>query len=193
MNIIVRTCSGQFITRPDTTWEKDNEDFYPPEFINKLTYSPILFARISKPGRSVSRQFAHRYYDAINYGVLLYPENLINGSETSYATASMIDHTSFLPAPLYNRITLSEPENEFKLYSKKEGREETEIFSYNEGTEEIINMALSDATSYIYIRTGDILCIELDTRKDFAERSDGQVSMRGTFCNNPLLDFNVIF
>lgn len=193
MNIIVRTCSGQYITRPDTTWEKDNEDFYPPEFVERLTFTPILFARISKPGRSVSKQFAHRYYDAINYGVLLYPENLINGSETSFATASMIDHTSFLPAPLYNRITLGETENVFKLFAKKETSDEKELFTYNQGTEELINAALSDATQYIYIRTGDILCIELDTRKYLVEKSEGQISLRGTYCNNPLLDFNIIF
>lgn len=193
MNIIVRTCTGQYITRPDTTWEKDNEDFYPPEFIQKLSYTPILFARISKPGRSVSKQFAHRYYDAINYGVLLYPENLINGSETSFATASMIDHTSFLPSPLYDRITLGEEENEFKLFVKKEGEEEKELFFFNKGTEQMISEALSEATSYIYIRTGDILCIELDSRKDLTEREDGQVYLRGTYCNNPLLDFNIVF
>lgn len=58
MNIIVKTSSGHITVRPDTTWEKDNEDFYPPEFVDELTYSPVLFARILKPGRSVGRKFA---------------------------------------------------------------------------------------------------------------------------------------
>ena len=46
MNIIVKTSTGRIVVRPDTTWEKDNEDFYPPEFVDELTYSPVLFARI---------------------------------------------------------------------------------------------------------------------------------------------------
>lgn len=53
MNIIVKTASGKYIVRPDTTWEKDNEDFFPPDYISKISFTPVLFARISKPGKSI--------------------------------------------------------------------------------------------------------------------------------------------
>ena len=101
MNIIVKTSSGHITVRPDTTWEKDNEDFYPPEFVDELTYSPVLFARILKPGRSVGRKFASRYYDSIGFGVLLYPENMLDGTPEGYAQAICLDHTSFLPSPMF--------------------------------------------------------------------------------------------
>ena len=61
MNIIVKTYAGNIIVRPDTTWEKDNEDFYPQDFIRTLTYTPVLFARISKPGKSVGLGVVPRY------------------------------------------------------------------------------------------------------------------------------------
>ena len=72
MNIIVKTFVGNVIVRPDTTWEKDNEDIYPQDFIETLSFTPVLFARISKPGKSVGLRFASRYYDSANYGLLLY-------------------------------------------------------------------------------------------------------------------------
>ena len=103
------------MVRPDTTWEKDNADFFPPEFVEQLTFSPVVFARILKPGRSVVRRFASRYYDAVNFGVLLYPENLLDASSESFATASCLDHTSFLPTPMYNPVTLGEEGNSFIL------------------------------------------------------------------------------
>lgn len=193
MNIIVKTLEGKYIVRPDTTWEKDNEDFYPPEFIERLTYTPVLFARISKPGRSISQKFADRYYDGINYGVLLYPEDMIDGSETGFSTASMVDHTSFLPFPLYGKSVLDNPENEFSLMVKKAGSNEpVELFRHNAATEQMIKESIEQATALIYIRTGDVIAIELDSRKPLLERSEGSATVSGSFCGNSLLDFNIV-
>jgi len=96
---IVKTYSGRVIVRPDTSWEKDNEDFYPQDFVDRISFTPVVFARICKPGKSIGIKFAERYYDGINCGILLYPEDLIDGSAEGFACASCIDHTSFLPFP----------------------------------------------------------------------------------------------
>lgn len=191
MNIVVITHNGKIVTRPDTTWEKDSEDFFPPEFIDELSYTPILFARVCKPGRSVSERFADRYFDGINYGILLYPEQMIDGSETGFSTASMVDHTSFLPAPLYNKVTLGIEDNEYVIYAKKKDEEEKEIFRYNAGNAEMIKKAIKEATSLIYIRTGDMIAIELAPRQPLCKREDGDIAIRATYCENPLTDFNI--
>ncbi len=125
MNIIVKTSSGHITVRPDTTWEKDNEDFYPPEFVDELTYSPVLFARILKPGRSVGRKFASRYYDSIGFGVLLYPENMLDGTPEGYAQAICLDHTSFLPSPMFPPERL-EKKGHFRLF-----RNEHDLFVFD--------------------------------------------------------------
>lgn len=52
MNIIVKTASGHIIVRPDTTWEKDNEDVFLQDFIDTLTFAPVMFARVCKPGNA---------------------------------------------------------------------------------------------------------------------------------------------
>jgi hypothetical protein len=203
MNIIVRTAEGKYIVRPDTTWERDNEDIYIPEFVNRISWTPVLFARVSKPGRSVGEEFAERYYDGIGYGVLLYPDDMFDGSESGLACASCLDHTSFLPFPVYNKVTLDRPENVFEL---KLNHRQT-IFSHSGASSEAIRKAIAGATRYIYIRTGDIIAIELQPRKPLCARENTENSaawvaqgytlcsragLKATFCENETIDFDII-
>ncbi len=190
MNIIVKTSSGHITVRPDTTWEKDNEDFYPPEFVDGLTYSPVLFARVLKPGRSVGRKFASRYYDSVGYGVLLYPENILGDSSESYAQAICLDHTSFLPSPMFPPQRLgSDPE--FSLFLNEE-----EIFTTAPSNTISLNMiedAIVEATKLLYIRTGDLIAIELSDRKSLTYRTESRAYVTGSFGQDKVLDFQIIF
>ena len=187
MNIVVKTASGNCIVRPDTTWERDSEDLYLPEFVKDVTYAPVLFARISKPGRSVGEEFAGRYFDGIGFGVLLYPEDMIDGTPEGFACASCLDHTSFLPFPVYNPITLGHEGNVFKLF--KDGEE---IFSYEGGSLTMIGRAIAQATRRIYIRTGDLIAIELQERRPLMKALDGKAVVSATWCDNESMKFNII-
>ncbi len=187
MNIIVKTASGHITVRPDTTWEKDNEDFYPPEFVDALTYSPVLFARVLKPGRSVGGKFASRYYDSVGYGVLLYPENLLDDTPEGYAQAICLDHTSFLPSPTFPPLKLEE-DGQFRLL-----RNGQELFSFDQPSLNMIEDALVEATGLLYIRTGDLIAIELAARKPLATRHDANIRITGTFGHDKVLDFRIIF
>lgn len=173
--------------RPDTTWEKDNEDFYPPEFVDELTYSPVLFARILKPGRSVGRKFASRYYDSVGFGVLLYPENMLDGTPEGYAQAICLDHTSFLTTPMFQPQRLEE-DGRFSLF-----RNEVELFTFDRPSLNIIEDALVEATRLLYIRTGDLIAVELAPRKPLTIRPDVSSHITGTFDNNEIIDFQIIF
>ena len=201
MNIVVRTAEGKYIVRPDTTWERDNEDIYIPEFVDRISWTPVLFARISKPGRSVGEDFAERYYDGIGYGVLLYPEDMCDGSEAGFACASCLDHTSFLPFPIYNKVTLDRPGNVFELRFSSDGDSAGSlIFSHSNASSAEIRKAIAEATRYIYIRTGDIIAIELQPRKPLCSRTAangftacGRAGLKAAFCGNETIDFDIIF
>ena len=188
MNIVVLTSAGNVTVRPDTTWEKDNEDFFVPESISSLKYSPVLFARISKPGRSIGEKFASRYYDAVNYGVFLYPSELLDIPEQGWACASCLDHTSFLPHPLYNPLTLGEPANRFTL--QKDGRQ---IFLHPSDSREAVEKAISRVSSVCYLRTGDFVAIELDAPHELSAREEGGCTIKGNFCGNETIDFRIIY
>ncbi len=187
MNIIVKTRSGHIIVRPDTTWEKDNEDFYPPEFVDELTYSPVLFAHVLKPGRSISKKFASRYYDSIGFGMIIWPENMIDGTAESFAQAICLDHTSFLPYPMFPQHRLDNCED-FRLNCNGE-----ELFSFGTASLEMIEDALVQATRMIYIRTGDLIAIELAGRGRLMTRQNGSAHVSGTIGQDKVLDFKVIF
>lgn len=180
MNIVVKTAAGHCIVRPDTTWEKDSEDFFAPEFVRSVSFAPVVFAHICKPGRSVGRKFAPRYYDGISYGLLLYPDGMMDGSEEAYAAACCLDHISFLPYP----VTVQAAGGEFKL--NMGGKE---IFSCPESHRSVIEDAIAESTRYIYIRTGDLIAVELQPRRPLCSES---ARISATLAGEPLLDFRII-
>lgn len=187
MNIVLLTARGNTIVRPDTTWERDNEDFYAPEFVNRLLYSPVIFVRISKPGRSIGEKFASRYFDAYNYGVLLHPADLLERGGQGYACASCLDHTSFLPFPLYNPVTLGQDTNEFCL--RCNGKR---IFTCPVHVRADVERAIAEVSKYCYLRIGDMVAIELHHPEPLCSRPEN-VLVEGTYCGNSTIDFKVIF
>lgn len=186
MNIVTITSSGRVIVRPDTTWERDNEDVFLPEYVTRVEWSPVVFARISRPGRSIGKEFADRYYDGVGYGALLYPADLIDGSEEGFACASCVDHTSFLSFPVYNKVTLGEEGNDFEIR-----RDGCEIFRIQAPEASMLEDAIAKASAYVYLRTGDLLAVELQPRELLIEGAGSSCRLEGTFCENFLMDFNV--
>lgn len=187
MNILTRTYSGKYIVRPDTTWERDNEDFYPPEFISALSFTPVLFARICKPGRSIGRQFACRYYDNVSFGILLYPEDLLGHSEEDFACASCLDHTSFLPLPATDKGGFDWN----AAYSVE--RNGSRIFRSGQVNAGMIEQAIEESTRFIYIRSGDLLALELQPRERLCSREDGDIIISSSIEGQPQNEFRIIF
>lgn len=189
MNIVVLNASGNTVVRPDTTLKKSSDDFYVPDFADRISWSPVLFARISKPGKCIASRFAGRHYDSINYGILLYPENFIDGSEDGYARACCLDHTSFLPSPMYDKATLGREGNKAELFKNGEP-----LFRTSFAPAATVEKLLEEVTRYCYVRTGDLVCLELQSREPLCSREEKEeCSISGKCCGNYLLDFKIIF
>ncbi|MDD7455171.1 MAG: hypothetical protein PUK70_02820 [Bacteroidales bacterium] len=191
MNILTKTFGGRIVCRPDTTWEKDNADFYPPQFVEALTYAPVFFAHILKPGRSVQKKFAGRYFDGIGFGILLYPQNIMDGSPEGYAEALCLDKTSYLPAPCISPAEYSSLPSETEFILKKN---EHILFRCAIPPLSMVEDAIVQASRLAYIRTGDAVAIELAARSPLMQKSElrdtiasGQVGSGGK------LDFSIIF
>lgn len=192
MNIAVVTTSNEYFIRPDITWERKNSDLFIADSIRKISFTPVLFTKLSKPGKSIGLRFTGRYYESINYGVLIYAEDLVEKGNVGFAQANCIDNTSFLPMPLYNKLTLNNFDNEFIL--KMDGKE---IFKYYNKDEKLINRAISTASGMSYLKIGDMVAIELDERKLLFDRdklaADTEfVHISGTYCENETIDFKII-
>lgn len=55
--------------KPPTALVFSNRPFYYPDFTQDLHYEGEMVLRVCKNGRSVQPQFAHRYYDAVAFGI----------------------------------------------------------------------------------------------------------------------------
>lgn len=150
MNIIVKTYGGNIIVRPDTTWSRNNDDYYVPDFVDSLSWSPVLCVRISRLGKHIAEKFAPRYYDGVGQGILLYPENLIDGSGESFACASILDRTSCIVLP------------------------EGDVSAMTADEKSLIDGALAQASRLCRVRAGDILAVELAAREPLCRRKDGK-------------------
>lgn len=57
-----------FFMKPDTALLKE-KDFYLPDFTNDLHHEIELVLKISKAGKHIEEQFAHKYFDEIGLGI----------------------------------------------------------------------------------------------------------------------------
>lgn len=167
MNIIVSLFGSNgtdYCFRPDTTLEKESFDYYIPDGVSELTYSPVLFVRLCRAGKAIGERFAGRYYDSGGFGVLLYGESIIGrGAAAGLSMASSLDKTSLLPFPLIDKDVLENSENSFSLSVNGHSMNGNGTFACHPdfaGIPEILHR-ISIRTS---LRTGDIVAVELGER-----------------------------
>ena len=226
MNIIVRPYGSEFChCRPDTTWERENKDFYSPECVNEIWWTPVVFARVCKAGKCVGNKFVGRYYDGVGCGMLMYGavsqpeasigplplyewappptrgwENANSGhqaapTETRQALVSCIDRSSIFPMPLYNAVVM---ENEGNEYGVEIGGVAVPVIG-EEGiigtgkAKELLEETICKASELTSLRIGDFVAVELEGMKMLASKETGTTSVKGTFCENEIYNFNVIF
>lgn len=68
MNAAVPT-EPVFFLKPDTALIKDNQPFYYPDFSKEIHHEVELVLKITKAGKNIEPEFAHKYYDEIGIGI----------------------------------------------------------------------------------------------------------------------------
>jgi acylpyruvate hydrolase len=180
MNIAVFSeKSGEFYFKPDNTLVRGASDFFMPAFIQKLSASNAIVIRIIRPAKYISAQFAKRYYDEIGFGILLYPDNLMEGSTIlSSGTSLALDRTSYTTEEFFSKEDLSEE----LTFSNKEKR-----FTYTIGVQylEKVDIAIEKISMYSSLKSGDLIFIELSNRYEIAAETEIEI----TYSDKSLLDF----
>ena len=192
MNIIVKPYDSDLChCRPDTTWERENKDFYSPECVNEVLWAPVIFARVAKAGKCIGNRFVERYYDGIGCGMLMYCM-----TEKSAIPSSCVDHTSILPMPLYDPEVM-EGDNEFVITRAStitSGEVQAQITSTARSKWRfLLEEAICNASQLTSLRIGDFVAVELAPLEILAGRDEAKVTVKGNFCGNDIFDFNVIF
>jgi 2-keto-4-pentenoate hydratase/2-oxohepta-3-ene-1,7-dioic acid hydratase in catechol pathway len=62
----------------DNALLRENEDFYIPPHVTRLSALPQLVLRVAKLGKAIAPRFAHRYAGAIGIAVRLHADNLLD-------------------------------------------------------------------------------------------------------------------
>ena len=234
MNIIVKPYGSDLCCcRPDTTWERENKDFYSPECVNEIYWTPVVFARVSKAGKCVGSKFIGRYYDAVGCGMLLYCgtsglsvnsgaprnpatagcalqrstgpfaeslatptrgwKNAISDHQPIRQLSHIVDKTSILPHPLFQPVVL-EDEKEFTVSTKVAGTgSNAEASVILSGAKDLLEESICKASELTSLRIGDFVAVELAAPTVLARREDGEVAIKGTFCEKENFDFRIIF
>ena len=182
MNITVVSPDGSLQCRPDTTWEREDRDFYVPDGVESLSFTPVLFARMSRAGRCIAPKFAARYYDSVCYGVLL----SVDGCPWGH----IFDRSSVLPAVTYTKLTLEKEDNAFVF-----SRNSETLFSAENGKDSASRLenAISRASETVSQRTGDLVALEIGDSMPLCSRKDDSAQISGSYCGNRLFDFKIIF
>lgn len=191
MNILALNSKSVCICRPDTSLNKENEDFYVPEDIEYIGWSPVLYARICKAGKAVQPEFADRYYDSIAFGVFLHPSSQTKMGKAHFCTGrcSVFDRSTLLPYPLYGKLTLTSSENRFSVKVKTE-----EVFNCTmEGMQQKIEEAIVACSRHTSVRIGDFVAVELAPVQILTTRNDGDSALEASFCDNNVIDIRIIY
>lgn len=61
--------SPMLFMKPQTALLQDNKPFFHPDFSKNIHYELELVLRISKTGKHIAPEFAHKYYDQITLGL----------------------------------------------------------------------------------------------------------------------------
>lgn len=56
-------------TKADSSLIKDGKPFFIPDHLGRIDYETEIVVRISRLGKSIPEQFAHRYYDTVTVGI----------------------------------------------------------------------------------------------------------------------------
>ena len=89
--------------------------------------------------------------------------------------------------PLYNPVVM-------------EGAEQFEVTRNGESlpvalnnVKKLLEDAICTASQLTSLRIGDYVAIELEPQKMLATREDGEVALKGMFCENNIFEFKIIF
>lgn len=191
MNIIVKPHGCNLsCCRPDTTWERENKDFYSPDCINEIWWTPVIFARVCKAGKCVGKKFVERYYDGIGCGVLLYGSTDQTQMAEKPTLMPYIDKSSILPAPLYNPVVMEE-EKILEIKIERDGNLDKHTIALKD-VKTILDETICRTSELISLRIGDFVAVELTSPDSLCRRTDTETRMTGKFCDNEIFDFKII-
>lgn len=145
-----------FFMKPDSSLLINNNPFFLPDFSNEIHYEAEIVLRISRLGKSIQKQFAHRYYNTLGIGIDFTARDLQEACKKAghpWEIAKAFDQSAaigrFIPLS-----TLPDPNTiKFQLdingNTVQQGNTSDMIFSFDE--------IIAYLSTFITLKTGDLI------------------------------------
>jgi 2-keto-4-pentenoate hydratase/2-oxohepta-3-ene-1,7-dioic acid hydratase in catechol pathway len=144
-----------FFMKPDTALLKD-DDFYFPDFTKELHHEIEIVLKISKVGKHIEEQFAHKYYDEIGLGIDFTARDLqakCKDKGLPWEKAKAFDYSAPI-GKFVKKETLGDLNNlQFDLKingeTRQKGSSKDLIFSFDK--------VISYVSRFVTLKTGDLI------------------------------------
>jgi 2-keto-4-pentenoate hydratase/2-oxohepta-3-ene-1,7-dioic acid hydratase in catechol pathway len=143
-----------FFMKPDTSLLKE-EVFYLPGFTSEMHHEIELVLKISRTGKHIEEQFAHKYYDQIGLGIDFTARDLqaeCKEKGLPWEKAKSFDNSAPI-GRFVDKKTLNEQEISFVLKingeTRQSGNSRDLIFSFHK--------IISYVSQFVTLKTGDLI------------------------------------
>jgi 2-keto-4-pentenoate hydratase/2-oxohepta-3-ene-1,7-dioic acid hydratase in catechol pathway len=173
--------------KPDSAILKNNKPFFLPDFSSDIHYEVEVVIKISKLGKGIAPEFAHRYFDELTLGIDLTARDL-QRRQSKDGMPWEISKCFDGAAPLGKYIPVSETgdmqNTDFRLeingVTVQESNTSDMIFGFNE--------IIAYVSKFFTLKTGDLIFTGTPAGVGPIHKKDRLVA----FLNNkPLLDFEI--
>ena len=147
----------EIITKPDTALLKNNAPFYYPDFSKDIHYEVELVLKISKEGKNIDAQFAHKYFDSIGIGIDFTARDLQTKAKEKglpwdiakgFNGSAPISDT-FIPVSKFANLTTINFKLELDGQLKQQGNTSLMLFSFG--------YIISYLSKFFTLKTGDLI------------------------------------
>lgn len=143
-----------FFMKPDTALLKE-PDFYLPDFTKEMHHEIELVLKISKSGKHIDEQFAHKYYDEIGLGIDFTARDLqaqCKAAGLPWEKAKAFDNSAPI-GKFINKSTLDLNHIQFELKingtSKQVGDSSDLIFTFDK--------IIAYVSQFVTLKMGDLI------------------------------------
>jgi 2-keto-4-pentenoate hydratase/2-oxohepta-3-ene-1,7-dioic acid hydratase in catechol pathway len=145
-----------FFMKPDTALIQKHNPFFYPEFSKDIHYEAELVFKISKNGRHIQEEFAHKYYDQIGIGIDLTARDLQSECKKKglpWEIAKAFDNSAPLGEflPVSNFKSISDIDFSLKVNNeiRQQGNSSDMIFS--------IDKIIEYVSQFVTLKLGDLI------------------------------------
>lgn len=147
MNIAITTHNSYYF-RPDTTLNREGNNYYCPNDVSELLLTPCIYTKALKPGKAINAKFINRYIDCFDFGLI------IDAKEVDMGIATSMDFTTIFQCNFKELSEITNAVFELKINNEV-------VFNKTNIEPSLLYNAVTFVSSKSSFRHGDLIAVKL--------------------------------